>query len=440
MKYYNRNSEDQLEKLIAEARVFSNVVLIEGARQTGKTTLIRYVIRNHKNLEINLETNVTLRDQIDQTSSFEQFKIALKTYFDSEGINPDLVFIDEAQESSKLGRYVRNLKEEWPDKQFLLSGSSMKRLFRPKVRIPVGRILRFKVDPLRYQEFLRFSGQDTILEALDNFTINKKIDSLLHQKALEQLDQFLICGGLPEVVLSKKQGLDFERVKKSILINQKDDFIRKEDFEQKYLIDDALVGIANHLGYPSATTHICDSYKEAKKILSVLLDWHLIHQIAQKGLSSTSKHYPKRYIYDIGISNELRSLPLPSLSTLETIVPDLRTQLGGILENLVLLELLGLSSKDIVGWKKDRADSSEVDFVIDFEGQTIPFEVKSHLKTSKRSYKALKAYLEVSKLKLGILTSPAPFLIYQYDNKTIVNLPIYLLQRKVLRYLVDQYG
>jgi hypothetical protein len=71
-----------------------------------------------------------LRERIDPSSSFDEFTKLLRDQYLLNPSEPQLLIIDEAQESNLLGSYLRSMKEKWERTTILLSGSSMTRLFR----------------------------------------------------------------------------------------------------------------------------------------------------------------------------------------------------------------------------------------------------------------------------------------------------------------------
>jgi hypothetical protein len=96
--------------------------------------------------------------------------------------------------------------------------------------------------------------------------------------------------------------------------------------------------------------------------------WHLVLEVRAHALDPQHSDFlPKRYLHDPGIVNRHRTIAVPSVSLLRTLDPPLRTSLGGLFENAVLLSLLeGESAKKQVGtWRKAASSAMEVDFVLD---------------------------------------------------------------------------
>jgi predicted AAA+ superfamily ATPase len=430
LKRYNYNYFNKL----LESPSFHPVILLEGARQVGKTTFVKQVLEGKKNvLSFNLEQDKEFLDKIDQTNNFREFEEALSLHhFDRT--KKQILYIDEAQESDKLGSYVRFIKEEFVNTKCILTGSSMTRLFRNTQRVPVGRYQTLKLFPFSFYEFLQTSKNKILIETLkESLHSPKQISQTLHQALLQEVDAYLKVGGLPEVVMNYRDGLDYKSRRKSILLGQQEDFIRKSPFENKQQFMDVLKGISNHLGFTSKYTHMSEQTREIKKVASVMISWHLIHEIEQKGFSSTTQFYPKRYCYDIGIADLVRSMPFPQLSIMQTLDTGLRTQLGGLFENMALLALLEhkLGQTDISSWKESSKSNVEVDFVI-IDDTPIPIECKATKKISPRVFTSLRRYLQKSRTRVGFLVSAAPFEIQQDSQYTLINLPLYFCNQEII--------
>jgi predicted AAA+ superfamily ATPase len=430
----------QLMEIVNKASFPKNVILLEGARQVGKTTLLSEVARGYQHsgvISLNLEEDRVLREKIDTSSSFSEFTKLLRDQYLLNPSEPQLLIIDEAQESDLLGSYLRFMKERWAKTTVILSGSSMTRLFRKDTRVPVGRYTSLKVYPFSFREFLSAAKREVLLEELDAFKHTQQISPTMHLELLKQYDFYLKTGGLPEVVLTALEGGDFALVRRQILLSQEDDFIRNTALADRKVFQLALRGIANHLGSPSKLTHVADAHVLARKVCELLQGWHLVHEIEQKGISSTTAFHPKRYLYDVGIAADLRNMPFPQLSVLDTLNSALRTQVGGISENAVLLNLLpyNMGNLELSSWKKASENPSEVDFV--WRGrELIPIECKAALKISPRSFASLRNYMAESAAKFGLLVSAAPFSEHKEGSARLVNLPLYLCEGETILSLV----
>ena len=437
--YISRQQESYLADFINNSQAPHSVLVIEGARQVGKTTFVNKVLKDFPDVcSFNLEEDKALRREIDNCNRFSELEDLLKLH----GFAPEkqqILFIDEAQESEQLGGFVRFIKEKWLNTRTILSGSSMTRLFRPDQRIPVGRYLPLRLQPLSFYEFLHQPQHKVLKENIDSFTLTQTPSDTLHRAFLEQMDLYLDIGGLPEVVASFYAKQDYRTQCRAVLLNQEEDFVRKSELASRDLFMSGLRGVSNHLGGAAKNTHITQSSREGKQVISIMKAWHLIHEVEQKGISSTSKFHPKRYVYDIGIAQIVRNMPFPQLSLLGSHNPALRTQLGGLFENLTLLSLLGhkLGMIEISAYKENSKNKSEVDFIWR-DRSLIPIECKATLKVSQRTFDNIRRYLNIIGGKVGFVISAAPFEVLTIENMKLVNLPIYLCQAKIIKSIFDE--
>ena len=444
---FNRHfSENLLSQFKNSSR---EVIIVEGARQVGKSTLIESVLEkvkkedfNYKVIQINLETDLITLKEFDSTKSFEEFEIYLKTRFDFSDEEKSILFIDEAQESEVLGAYVRSFKEKWKNAKVVLSGSSMRRLFREDQRVPVGRYKTLLITPLSFVEFLEARKKDSLLELIEEINLSNYQDSkfnseFVHRLFLEELDIYLQIGGMPAVVQEYVNQGDWRRKRLDILLSQEDDFIRRSKKINKELFNAGLRGIANNIGSSSKYTHISGKLIDARRVVQTLIEWKLVFEVQQRGNATTSTFYPKRYIYDIGIAQDLRLHPFPTISIIETLSSVLRTPLGGLIENALLLQLINQPDVyEISGWKNSSDENKEIDFVVRTD-KLLPIECKASLKVSERNFYGVNEYLKISSLQTGFVVSLAPLKEFVKDDKKLVNLPFHFAKASFMKELVS---
>lgn len=436
---FKRNRSADLAALLTNDS--RDVIVVEGARQVGKTTLIEDLLeRQHpQSVKINLETNLIACNEIDRTRSFDDFALYLANQFGFKDQPGSVLFIDEAQESQTLGRYVRSFKEQWKHARVILTGSSMSRLFREDQRIPVGRYTNLLITPLTFAEFLSATGKEALVDLLLNFRERPSEDLITesaHRFLLEEVNNYFTVGGLPAVVSHFIAGQNWRNIRRDILLSQAEDFIRKSELKDKFTVIAALKGVANNLGSASKFTQLNEKYNIAKQLASILRSWKLVFEVAQRGSMATSSFFPKRYLYDIGIAQDLRELPFPEISLLRTLSSALRTPLGGLMENALLLQLLSDSSvHSISGWRNSSDENKELDFVVR-SGDIWPIECKSSLKLSTKHFYGIREYLKVSGLRSGYLVSLAPFKVLDEGQSKLINLPFYLAQSETFRSLI----
>ncbi len=426
-----REAETRLRNLIKNSN--GSVIIVEGARQVGKSYFVNDVLRGLDKpfLAFDLEKFPILRRQIDKTEDFTDFRYLME---DQYGLKRDsILFIDEAQESRQLAKYVKSFKEDLPDIQVILTGSSMNRFFSKDVRIPVGRFRSICLFGFNFSEFVEYIRGEKLADYLRSSPAD--VPASRHSLFLGLYDEYMKIGGYPEAVIAHAEKGDSFVVIDEIMASLEEDFERKEEY-QPQLFRDTINAIANHIGSPSKYTHFNTTKYHAKNIISALRKWHIALEVEPKSINPDKggAFLPKRYLHDIGVVNRRRSSAVPSISILETLDPLLRTPLGGLFENSLLIQLLsGESAFHRVGtWKKGTQTDIEVDFVYDLPeiGISVPIECKAALQVKKKHYRNLVHYLEITNQTYGILVSAAPYQVITAGLKTIINIPIYLVSKQ----------
>ncbi|MCK5805396.1 MAG: AAA family ATPase [Lentisphaeria bacterium] len=438
-----REIQHRLESLIGDEAA-NHVVIVEGARQVGKSYLVGEVLRGQSKpyFSFDLETNDRLRRQINATEDFDDFCALMS---DQCGLRPGTVlFFDEAQECPVLARYVKSFKEDLPNTRVILTGSSMNRLFSSAsgARVPVGRTRSLCVFPFSFTEFIECTRGGDLADFLRSGP--EKVPASRHRLCLELFDQYMIVGGYPEAVIASAQGAPAAQVIDEIMAGMEEDFQRKEACQPE-LFRDAVRAVANHVGSPSKLTHFGTTKYHAKRILAALQAWHIVLEIQPYSLDPKhSSFLPKRYLHDIGVVTRRRTLAVPELSLLGTVDPVLRTPLGGLFENAVLLGLVqGESARFSVGtWKKSAGSPVEVDFVMDVPEQRlkVPVECKATLEVKRKHTTNLLHYLRLTGQRLGILVSAAPLQLLRVGECCILNVPAYLAGKQSLNAYVAAHS
>lgn len=430
-----RKLSQRIKDTLCIKKQYNNVLLVEGARQAGKTTLIRQTLKELGTpfLEIDLEEQKEFTERLDHCRNFEEFTELLEVEYQFKPGADTLLFIDEAQESRQLGGFIRFMKEKWPFTQVILSGSIMARIFRDNARFPVGRVTIFHLQPFSFEEFLSASGQKVLSEKIQSFSIKHPWNMPAHEGLLKLMAEYLEVGGLPEVVCHYFAGENWHRTREDILLGYYNDFKRIYGEERQAYFIAALKTTAHVLGCPFKNSHVSllldgGKNKEIIESLSQLEAWKMIFVVPQRGPKVETHFHPKRYLFDLGITKQLREAVIPKVSLAAASLIEDRGPLGGLLENFVCLSLIDQAS-EISGFKKT-SSGSEVDFVIKREDKVIPIECKSTRAVKNSHLSGLRDFMEIYKLSLGVVISLAPFEIRRFpDKKEIMLLPIYLAER-----------
>jgi uncharacterized protein len=433
--YTAREAERLINGFLATREAFKRVLLLEGARQVGKSCLVEHVLRSFERPKtaINLERDRKMLMRIDACEDFDDFTALLK---DRAGFDPaggHVLFIDEAQESRRLGGFVRFMKESWPEASVILSGSSMTRLFRDGTRYPVGRVRRIVLHPYSFAEFLLAMNEPALAKALRNDPPARFTGSR-HERLLELYNAFLKSGGLPAIVAALRENRDINEELEQIEADYQEDFFRIFGEADADIARACMKSVANFAGGVSKNSSVVPSpgtrvNQRIQEIFSRLEAWHMILKSEQKGPEIEAGHayLPKRYLFDTGLLRRLRESAVPDIHLLNAIDALSRQPLGGVLENQVAIDL-SRAGLDLRGWKKTPS-GGEIDFIVKAGSKAIPVEVKSTLSIDGKQHRGLLDYLAMYKLRTGVATSPCPYAEIAHGERRIIRLPLYLIHR-----------
>ena len=384
----------KIESLIREhlQSTSNKVLLIDGARQVGKTYIIRYVGEElYKNfIEINMIED-SLKDSL-----FEGVKTVEDFYFqvsmlagNKMGQKKDtLIFIDEIQAYPHLLTLLKFLSQDGRF-TFIASGSLLGVTLSQTTSIPMGSIRKVRMFPLDFEEFLYANGfnEMTISFLRKKYENEEALDEAAHNKVMELFRKYLLVGGLPEAVNSYIQNQNI------VLVREIQNEIReyyatdasKYDEENKLKIRriyDMLPSnmenkkkriVAKNIENKKGKT-FNDYSDEFEYLISagIALNVQAISNPSFPLVQSSSKNLLKLYLNDVGI---LTSILYGN--NIRAVLDDERSiNLGSVYETVVASELIAHGYKLFY---YDNRDKGEVDYLIDDYDSlsVVPVEVKS---------------------------------------------------------------
>ena len=384
----------KIESLIREhlQSTSNKVLLIDGARQVGKTYIIRYVGEElYKNfIEINMIED-SLKDRL-----FEGVKTVEDFYFQVSmlagnrmGQKEDtLIFIDEIQAYPHLLTLLKFLSQDGRF-TFIASGSLLGVTLSQTTSIPMGSIRKVRMFPLDFEEFLYANGfnEMTISFLRKKYENEEALDEAAHNKVMELFRKYLLVGGLPEAVNSYIQNQNI------VLVREIQNEIReyyatdasKYDEENKLKIRriyDMLPSnmenkkkriVAKNIENKKGKT-FNDYSDEFEYLISagIALNVQAISNPSFPLVQSSSKNLLKLYLNDVGI---LTSILYGN--NIRAVLDDERSiNLGSVYETVVASELIAHGYKLFY---YDNRDKGEVDYLIDDYDSlsVVPVEVKS---------------------------------------------------------------
>ena len=361
-------------------------LLIQGARQVGKSWLVQEFGRTFENyIELNLEQmpsySKIFEGDLDANTLVNN--IALYT---QQKIVPSktLLFIDEIQYCPRAITALRYFYECIPELHVIAAGSLVKFAIN-KVGVPVGRISFAYLHPLSFGEFLDALGHHHWREHIQG---NPQTDTL-HTQLLDLAKLYMWLGGMPAVVNAWLNTQDPNQclvTQDQIITAYKQDFLKYADNHLIDKVDSVFTSIPRQLGnkfkYVNVDTEVRSSVlKEALYLLSQADIAHICYHTSAQGFPLAGGSNLKRFkvfFFDTGLAQRLLGLDLTEWMQQPINV----TTLGSIAEQFVAQELVAYQNynqkAELFYWHRENKNSNaEVDFVIKHQQHIVPVEVKS---------------------------------------------------------------
>lgn len=412
MEYYPRKIEKDLECWMER----KEIIIVRGARQTGKTTLFLHLKEKYGGEYITLED--------------EEMKKALekdpKAFVERFG-KGKFLFLDEAQYLKEIGKILKQIFDLYSGKiKLLVTGSGS---FDVKVEIGkylVGRAIYFELFPLDFEEFILWKKKDLFDIFLEykksflDFVFEGKIpekEPVFEKEFSKLIEEYLIFGGFPAIVKE-----DDEKIKKELLKNLVRTYLEKDVFfffgikhleKFKNLLTYLASSLGSLLNISNLIQDLKIDFKTAENYLNILQNTFLISLLSPfyKNVITELKKSKKVYFIDSGLRNSLLQNFLP----LEN-----RPDKGFLLEWFVFNELRRIF-ENIKYWRT--TGKAEVDFVIEKENKIFPIEVKKETKLKKGFLSFLKFY----KPERGVVFSQKDFGLKKVNSTQILFLPHFFI-------------
>lgn len=426
-------------------------LLITGARQVGKTYIIREFLKKEYGeqnyVEFNLFDNELAKETLDHSKNSEDLLFRLSALADKPMIKgKTVIFLDEVQVCSNIITTIKFLVNEGSYK-YILSGSMLGTEIKDIKSIPVGYMDSFQMYPLDFEEFLIANGLSTsVLDKLkNNFESLTPVDDIVHDRLIDIFHLYLIVGGMPAVVqkyLETNNLKDVVEEQNAINRGYRQD-ISKYDIENKLYIKEIFDLIPSELNNQNKR-FIMKNLNEGLKFnryensflwlkdAGVALPVYCADEPKTPLMLSKSRNLFKLFLCDVGL---LASMYMDNNLQLKILNKDKDINFGSIYENAIAQELAS-KGFDLYYFKSNKL--GEIDFLIENNGVVTPLEIKSG-----KSYKKHNA---LDNLLSSDYNIPKAYVLSNNNievNKNKIYLPIYMImffekmQIKDMTYKVD---
>lgn len=411
----------------------NKALLVSGARQTGKTWLIRDEIEKsqYTKFEINFIDQPDMVDYLNAKMSAEDFLLKLKMIM-PESCKPHetVVFFDEIQRCPEIVTKIKFLVDEGSFK-YVMSGSLLGVELYGITSAPVGYLSIIQMYPMDFEEFMvANSVSKTTLDMLkEKFETCSPVDETIHQKLLSMFFLYLIVGGMPDAVktfVETKDIREVDKVQRDITMLYREDFTQYEHEDKKLKLKSIYDIIPAELNKQNKKFVFTDLDKELKfnryensflwlKDAGVAIPVYNVDTPIIPLLASKKSNVFRLFSSDIG----LLTSAYPTETKIELINKNAEVNNGAHFENVVAQQLV---ANGFVPYFYKKKKIGEVDFLIEMGGKVIPIEIKSG--KAYKSHKALNNFMSVSNYHVN---KAYVFSVGNIESEgDVIYLPIYM--------------
>jgi len=406
-------------------------LILKGARQVGKTYILKaFAASEYENVAyLNFENSVQLHELFSGSLKPQDILKILSIEL-SIDITPGktLIIFDEVQECPAALNSLKYFNELANEYHICAAGSLLGVTLANSKGFPVGKVDFMHLYPLNFTEFLTAKGEDQLIQYLEDIHTIEPLPSILHEKLLRFLKEYLYIGGMPAAVLEYLSSENFAQIR-TIQTN----------ILQAYRLDFAKHAPRNAMMKINQVWDVIPSQlaKENKKfIYSVIrkgaraqefegaIQWLTEAGLIHKVYNSSTPKLPlnayinhdifKIYLADVGLLGAMAGLSAKVIIYGDAIFQEFQ---GALLENYVAQALV-CQNHDLFYWTS--AGQAELDFILQHNDIIYPLEVKSGTSLKKKS---LLTYSQKYQPKVQLRTSPMNL---KLDGQ-VLNCPLYLV-------------
>ncbi len=425
----------KIEKRIIEwIKNGNKALLIDGARQVGKTYIIRKVFENENidYIEFNLLKTPSLISLLKESETADDLITNLSLFTDKQFIKGEtFIFFDEIQEFKELATKIKF----WVDEgsfRYIFSGSLLGVELKNIKSAPVGYLTTYTMYPLDFEEFLQIYNfnNDLYSSLYNSFTKRTPVNEEIHKRLMRIFSTYLCVGGMPGAVNKFKETKDLETViseHNDIIAQYKNDFTRYEKEEKKIYLTQIYDLIPAELNKSNKRFNFSDIKKGLRFSRSednflwlsgagVAIPVYNVTEPTIPLLLNENDSLFKLFLSDVGILTTIygKATKTSLLSNNQDI------NNGALYENVAAQELKAHGFKT---YYYNNRNYGELDFVVEYNGKVLPIEIKSG-----KNYQRHSALNNVMNVKNYNFEEAYVFSNYNIKTKgKITYYPIYML-------------
>lgn len=368
-------------------------LVVRGARQVGKTYLVEQFAREHfQNLvSVNFDKTPEKKGFL-QNRNISDLVRLLEVDAGSKVLpGKTLIFLDEIQAAPEWLGVLRYFYEDRPDMHVIAAGSLLEfTLAEHDFSMPVGRIEYLHMGPMSFEEFLLAIGEEALVDYLSEWQLSATFPEPFHTKLMSYLRTFMVVGGMPAVIRAYIQDYHLDavsRVQQLILQTFADDFskyrkrLNTARLRKVFNCLPALVG--RKLKYVNIDRD--EKARDLADCVDLLAMARIVHKVRHSagnglplGAEADDRDFKPLFL-DCGLVCAALGL---SLSKLQLASDLMLVNDGALCEQFIGQHLLYQQppyiTPDLFYWNREkRGSAAEVDYLVPFDGQVLPVEVKA---------------------------------------------------------------
>jgi len=412
-------------------------LLLKGARQTGKTWLM-------KEFGKTAYRNTVYIDFFNNQQARNIFEGDLKPrriieelgFISGESVFPGetLIIFDEIQECNRALNSLKYFCEETPEYHIMAAGSFLGIALHDNESFPVGKTDNITLYPMTFSEFLAALDEQQLLTAIEKH--KPRFTALVKNDLSKFLKYYFYVGGMPEVVLAFTKEKNFNTIRSiqnKIISGYEDDFSKHIDMRNAEKVTRLWNSIPRQLARKAKKFIYNDVIPNAKsRDYRSALFWLAKCGLAYEVNRIALPHYPlasyaepehfKLYMLDIGLLSAMAGLDIDAFLERDPSVFD--HFYGALAEQYVLGELKAFSDIPLYYWAREGSAKAELDFVIQIGNKVIPIEVKAEKNLKAKS---LKLFIDTYHPQIAIRFSMSDLGQSNYSGCVICDIPLYMV-------------
>lgn len=422
-----------LEKLKKwKTGAYRKPLIIEGARQVGKTWLMKEFGRTEyaDTVYINFDSNPVMTGLFAEDLNTNRLIAGLEIYCGHK-IDPEntLLIFDEVQEVPRALTSLKYFCENAPQYHIVCAGSLLGIALHQGTSFPVGKVQFLRLGPLSFREFLAAVGMERFVGLLDNR--DWETVTLFRQQYTDALRQYYFVGGMPEAVRCFAETRDFgtvREIQRHILAAYEQDFSKHAPNDIVPKIRMVWNSIPSQLARENkkflyGLVREGARAKDCETAILWLSDCGIVHKVSRVNSAGIPlcayedlKAF-KLFFVDVGLLGCMSGLDVRTLIAGNDLFTEFK---GALTEQYVCQQLKTLEDLSLYYYTNDRG-SCEINFVVGTGGKVVPVEVKAEVNLRAKS---LRTYREKFSPAISVRTSMADYKL----EDGLVNLPLYAIE------------